>query len=408
MRLIGYMPKFTRFMFFGLIIIGLTLAPDSAQAEKSLDKKKLKQVEQEIKQRNKNKQKLERKADKLAKQQKELQQKIIFLAARIQNSDLHQREIENDIDILSFSEADMLKRLQKDRDKLAASLAALQRFEKELPPATAVYPDDALAGLRGGMAIAGIVPTLQQAARKIKAQLEELSAIRTQMRDNQARLKTEAELAEQDKIHLAQLIADKKKTEVNTRSSIAEEKREIDKLARQARSLRDLVKKLEARRPTKRDSVNFRASKGRLPLPVSGKFFTPRQAAKRNADLGREGSYIQARANAVVTVPFDANVQYAGSFRDYGTILIMSVGRNYHLVIAGLDVLDVEVGQDVLAGEPLGRMAGATYESQNLLHSSVLHSSVLHPRLLQETLTLYIEIRYKGQPISSSGWFKKP
>lgn len=391
--------KFPRLIFLGclactMLIFTSTLYMSAAQEGR--DKKILKQVEQEIKKRNKTKQALEEKASKLARQQKELQKQIILLAATVQASAKRARDIERALEKLTFSEADMILRLQKDREKLATSLAALQRFEKQTPPALAVRPDDALAGLRGQLAIASIVPTLQQAAHQIKAQLDELNAIRTQMNDNQTQLKTETARAAQDKIRLAGLMAEKKKTETVTRHTILQEKAEIHRLARQARSLRDLVKKLEARRPSKRDNLNFRGAKGRLPLPVSGRFLPPRQATKRNADLGREGGYIKTRPNALVTAPFDASIQYAGVFRDYGTMLIMSVGRDYHLLIAGLDGLDVEVGQNVLAGEPVGRMAN--------IMANIAGENTPIP---QEGLTLYLEVRYKGQPLNLSGWFKK-
>ena len=372
----------------------LVFAPAHSAPKEAKEKNRLKQVEEEIKQRSKARYALEKKAARLADQQKELQKKIIHLAARIKSSEARQNEIERDLKKLSIGEADMLTRLQKDRDRLAASLAALQKFEKQAPPALAVRPDDALAGLRGGLAMAGIVPVLQKAAERIKAQLDELTAIRQQMQTHQAQLKTEAAQAVQDKIQLAELLAEKKQSEAAARLSIAEEKREINRLARQARSLRDLVKKLESRRPPKDDGLKFRNAKGRLPIPVSGQFLSPAQTAKRNSEWGREGAYITTRAQAIVTAPFDATIQYAAPFRDYGTIVIMSVGRHYHLLLAGLDTLTTDVGQQVLAGEPIGRMANITQNPAN-------------PPLSQDRLTLYVEIRYKGQPVNAARWFKK-
>jgi murein hydrolase activator len=51
---------------------------------------------------------------------------------------------------------------------------------------------------------------------------------------------------------------------------------------------------------------------------------------------------------------------YAGEFRMYGQLLIISPGDGYHVLISGLSQIDVQVGQSVLMGEPVGVMNSAT------------------------------------------------
>jgi septal ring factor EnvC (AmiA/AmiB activator) len=48
---------------------------------------------------------------------------------------------------------------------------------------------------------------------------------------------------------------------------------------------------------------------------------------------------------------------YAGSFRSYGQLLIINAGGGYHVLLANLSQLDVQLGQFVLAAEPVGSMA---------------------------------------------------
>ena len=62
------------------------------------------------------------------------------------------------------------------------------------------------------------------------------------------------------------------------------------------------------------------------------------------------------RVQSLVTAPYDAQVLYAGPFRDYGNMLILGVGKNYHLLFAGLSEISVDVGQVILAGEPVGQI----------------------------------------------------
>ncbi len=60
---------------------------------------------------------------------------------------------------------------------------------------------------------------------------------------------------------------------------------------------------------------------------------------------------------ATVTAPCASRVDFAGPFRSYGRMLILDCGREYRFVLAGLDRLDVAVGQALARGAPVGRMA---------------------------------------------------
>ncbi|WP_428393292.1 murein hydrolase activator EnvC family protein [Lichenicoccus sp.] len=61
-------------------------------------------------------------------------------------------------------------------------------------------------------------------------------------------------------------------------------------------------------------------------------------------------------ALAVVTAPCRGQVDFAGPFRSYGHLVILDCGHGYRFVLAGLDRLDVAIGQTLRTGAPLGRM----------------------------------------------------
>ena len=92
------------------------------------------------------------------------------------------------------------------------------------------------------------------------------------------------------------------------------------------------------------------------------------------------------RVQSLVTAPYDAQILYAGPFRDYGNMLILGVGKNYHLLFAGLSEISVDVGQVILAGEPVGQ--------------------IIPEPLTNAPKTLYMEIRYKGQPQDALSWYR--
>ena len=68
-------------------------------------------------------------------------------------------------------------------------------------------------------------------------------------------------------------------------------------------------------------------------------------------------------------------------------LLIISHGDSYHSLLAGLGVIEVDIAQWVLAGEPVGLMG----------HNSASRLDAGKP-------SLYIELRRKGQSIDPMPW----
>ena len=72
-----------------------------------------------------------------------------------------------------------------------------------------------------------------------------------------------------------------------------------------------------------------------------------------------KGISLATRAGAQVTTPCDGWVVYAGPFRSYGQLLILNAGGGYHVVLAGMERISVDIGQFVLTGEPVAMMGAA-------------------------------------------------
>jgi septal ring factor EnvC (AmiA/AmiB activator) len=126
--------------------------------------------------------------------------------------------------------------------------------------------------------------------------------------------------------------------------------------------------------PTRRDSLR---------LPVTGSLavgFGEPQAD--GIDARSRGIYMETRPGAQVVAPYDGQVVFAGRFRRYGLLLIIEHDGRYHSLLSGLERIDAVVGQWVLAGEPVGVMAGRTASG---------------PRL-------YYELRRDSQPIDPLPW----
>ena len=69
--------------------------------------------------------------------------------------------------------------------------------------------------------------------------------------------------------------------------------------------------------------------------------------------------------------------------------MILNAGGGYHVLLAGMERISVDLGQFVLTGEPVAVMGSGTQAS---------HSGPKQP-------VLYVEFRKDGAPIDPSPWW---
>jgi len=124
----------------------------------------------------------------------------------------------------------------------------------------------------------------------------------------------------------------------------------------------------------------FSKIRGRLRLPSKGRW-VGRYGESTGFGPRAQGITLRTADQAQVVAPYDGRVVYAGTFRKYGLILIISHGEGYHTLLAGLSRLQAVVGQLLLTGEPVGRMGADGKRS------------------------LYIELRRKGTAINPTSWW---
>ncbi len=128
-------------------------------------------------------------------------------------------------------------------------------------------------------------------------------------------------------------------------------------------------------------SQSFSQSRGRLPMPVRGKIVQLYGATDGFGQTSK-GIRVETLPNAQVVAPSDGSIMFAGEFRGYGLLLIISHGESYHTLLAGMSEIYGTVGQSVLAGEPVGQMGASQGERP----------------------TLYVELRRGGEPINPQPW----
>ena len=367
----------------------------------------------------------------LRKDEATLRENLIQSAEAQRETSRQIEEIEARFALLREDESAITASLASRRDVLAEVLAGLQRMGRNPPPALLVSSQDALASVRSAILLGSIVPEMRAETERLVADLEELVTVRTSIEDERGQLV--AALGEQAAAdeRTALLLQEKQKLQAQTEARLAEEQAAAAELAARAGGLEELIATLESEIASVRQAAEeareatrlreqeadeqlsraremarsgeldvnriapafaFEDLRGRLQKPVEG------TVVRRFGDDDGTGHPLQgitvaSRSGAVVTAPADGWVVYSGPFRTYGQLLILTAGDEYHVVLAGMDRIDVSPGQFVVAGEPVAAM-GET----RLAGAAALALASAQP-------TLYIEFRNDGRPVDPDPWW---
>ena len=314
--------------------------------------------------------------------------------------------------------------LKARRGALAEVLAALQRMGLNPPPAILVRPDDALASVRSAVLLGAVVPEMRQQTEVLIADLKDLTRVKTSIAEERSRLTAALSGQAEEKKRLDLLLAEKQKMQTTSEETRLAEQQRAEDLANRATSLRDLIASMEkdmqevkkaadaasaqeqqkmAASQQRADDfasnqsrlsaqVNFASLKGHLSMPAAGKLV---KHFGDNDGVGGtvQGDTLETAAGATITSPADAVVLYAGAFRSYGQLLILDAGNGYHVVLAGMNKINVSQNQFVLAGEPVG-----------VMNKQLIASTAPVP-MGNGAPMLYIEFRKDTKPVNPAPWW---
>ena len=339
---------------------------------------------------------------------------LVETGQRAQRAENRIRELGERLDTTVVSEAALRRSLEARRETLANVLGALQRMGRHLPPALLVRPDDTGAAIRSAMLLGAVLPELRSETEAVATDIRELARLRGSIADQRGVLQAEFASLAGERERLAALVEARQRRLTDMLGESGSERQQADALAREAGSLQELVRKLDgdvaaatererrtrerfaaaaAREPIRlAPRLAFADARGTLPVPVAG---TPAKIYGDPDGLGgsMRGATFATRPGAVVTAACDGWISYAGPFRSLGRLLIINAGEGYYVVLAGLNRVSVDVGQFVLAGEPIGQM-GETATSSAALGAIEADGPVL-----------YVEFRKDGGPIDPAPWW---
>ena len=395
-------------------VSGVAVAPEAAKGAREDE---LEKVRAEQKKNAEIATKLKAELDAIGEDRRKLNQLLIGSAASMRSVEERIVAAEKRLHGLSGNEDTIRRSLGSRRAVIAEVLAALQRLGRRPPPALLVSPEDALQSVRAALLLGAVLPDMKTEVDTLVADLAELVRVRSEIASEREALGRDLAALSQERTRMTVLVQERQRKQADTEKALDAERAKAVQLARQAENLKDLIAKIEleiaaaaraaaaAQKPADpkqslaalndpgrlSPAVAFASAKGTLPLPIGG--IRIREFGALDGLGGTEkGLSVASRAAAQVTAPCDSWVVYAGPFRSYGQLLILNAGGGYHVLLAGMERISVDLGQFVLTGEPVAVMGGGPQSAAAIATGS-------------SQPVLYIEFRKDGTPVDPSPWW---
>ena len=437
-----------------LAALALT-SPASAQLSKDEVKKKLDADRSKLEQTQKARKELQSDVDKLAAERERINSRLVETGKLIQQSETQLTHIEGRLGELEKQEESLRKQLQAKHGTISGLLAAMQRMGRNPPPVMVTQRADALSMVRSAMLLASAFPELRTEAVALGSQLDELARVMGSIRAEGDKLRAETARLDDARTRLSALQESKRQTLAEREKELAQMGELAGQISRNVQDLSELIGNLDkevasrtglgeydqeaAKAPTRTAAISptapvaadvptakapappaedkgvvlapsgdklamlspgrikpampFDEAKGMLPMPAQGKRVLG-YGDKTLYGSQSKGIVLQTRQGGQVISPSDGWVVYAGDFRSYGQLLIINAGKGYHILLAGLSQIDVQLGQFVLAGEPVGVMpnSGAAAKAPD-------------GKTQDSAPVLYIEFRKDQKPVDPEPWW---
>ena len=393
-----------------------------------VSKADLAKMEREVQAQNLEHKKLQAQATQISLELTRISKDMIASAKQIQNIEEKISRMESELETLRADLKKAEENFVVEDDNLIKTLSALQNLALKPTEALFVQPLTPVEIIRSAMLLREAVPYLQENAARIREDLEKIEAQKNLVEKQVARIIRQKKILEKEHEQMKALVQRKSKIRNAVEIKSVKAKKKVEQLASQANDLRDLLNKLEKQRQEKlrrqeeerrrlaelkaaearraaeetkkleekqrADLIkfkpevinevgeNFVKAKGHLLRPARGPVVTA-YGEQMSKGVTSKGIIIKTRSQAQVISPYDGTVIFAGPFRGYGNLIIIEHGQGYLSLLAGLEEVDCELGQMLLAGEPVGQMP----ESGDA--------------------RLYVELRKDNHPVNPLTWIEK-
>ncbi|MEI7669399.1 MAG: peptidoglycan DD-metalloendopeptidase family protein, partial [Pseudomonadota bacterium] len=239
-------------------------------------------------------------------------------------------------------------------------------------------------------------------AASIKSQIAELDEIEDKIHKNRENIFSKQGELKTKQMSLINKIKERSRLQDELGAEDKQEKEQLALLTTKSKNLQELIEALQKKQEEKQrasyndiknnaislenddkkqidDDSAFNKNR-KLRIPASGKIVGRYGSNSDKSELSR-GVTFKTRGSASVVAPYSGEVVYAGNFRDYGKMVIIRHGNDYHTLLSGMEKINCVPGQMLLKGEPIGNMGTA-----------------------EDKTRLYMELRKNSKPIDPTSY----
>ncbi|MBV9909540.1 MAG: peptidoglycan DD-metalloendopeptidase family protein [Hyphomicrobiales bacterium] len=401
--------------------------PEASDQQRADTETELRGVEDTLHQSDEQRRAIESEIDSVRTDRARLSAALIDTTSQVQDAERGAAAAADRLTSLNATADELSHSLERRRGVIADVLAALQRMGSNPPPAILVKPDDMSEAVRAAAVMGSLIPELKSEIEAARRDLDDLAKTRESIARERDALTEKGKALAAEKMRLAALIEARQQSLASAQDALGSQQQRAADLAKKAGSLKDLIARLDsesaarqaaalaahesevaqaneiearaqaaqgAETPRLKPEIAFADAKGRVPLPAAGAIL---KTFGSPDDLGgvERGVSLATPAGATVSTPVDGAVLFAGAYRTYGKLLIIDAGGGYYVLLAGLDRINVQSGESVLAGEPVGVMGDG---STRMATAAAVGAA--RP-------VLYIELRKDGTAIDPGPWWAK-
>jgi len=226
--------------------------------------------------------------------------------------------------------------------------------------------------------LSGAAARFDDEMQQAEAQIKELSEVREARAIEKEKLDRTAKKYAAEKTQLDKLLRQRAAQNEKLKNQQAAVRKKLRELSARAKN----ISELSAGVGSSQMSSDARFSRRKLNAPVRGRLVV-RFGEKTALGLKSDGWRLRTRGDALVMAPADGEVKFADNFKGFGKVIIMSHKNGYNTVMTNLGQIDAVIGQDVLGGEPIGRMDSNKPE-------------------------MYLEVRRGNKAVDPANLFKEP
>lgn len=300
-------------------------------------------------------------------------------AAEVQAAEADLAAAESRIALIEQLRAEQRARLAERQGAIIQLTAALQTMARRPPVLALVQPGSIRDLVHVRALFATTLPIVSERTADLRAEVARGANLRLQADRAIAVLEDRQQGLESRREQLAAIeAASRLRAQQLERSAMVETDR-VMALGEEAADIRELMAELDRQAAVRAELAELPGPRLRPTRP--GEARPPRRAASRSdsdrpayrlpvmgelveglgevseAGIRSRGLTIATRPGAQVIAPTSGRISYAGDFRGYRRIVIIDHGGGWTTLITNLAALDVELGDEVRQGTPIGRAA---------------------------------------------------